>query len=312
MSNYCSVNKLILLVGLSGSGKSTYAQKLKEQNENFAIVSSDQMRIKLFGDVNVQDKNDILFAKIHKDVEELLQCGSNVIVDATNLTYKTRRPFIDIAKKIAKQCRSVGCDHCYSTEAHIIATDFDECSGRNLSRDRVVPQEVLFNQLKKFQVPFYGEGFDNIKIIDDKRNSVDVLSLWSVFPDFNQGSKYHKHTFKDHSSLVFSKVYRETDNSNLHKAALYHDIGKMFTKVEKEDGHFSYHGHANVGAYYYMTNLIEDIHTDETLYIMALINYHMLPYDWSSDETYIKYKKLFGHKLFYDLLLINEADKSAH
>lgn len=33
--------KLMLLVGLSGSGKSTIAQKLAEENPNTVIVSSD-------------------------------------------------------------------------------------------------------------------------------------------------------------------------------------------------------------------------------------------------------------------------------
>ena len=44
--------KLMLLVGLRGSGKSTIAQKLAEENPNTVIVSSDAIREELTGKVD--------------------------------------------------------------------------------------------------------------------------------------------------------------------------------------------------------------------------------------------------------------------
>jgi len=45
--------KLIFLVGLSGSGKSTWAEEFIKDNDA-ELLSSDRLRLELFGDENDQ------------------------------------------------------------------------------------------------------------------------------------------------------------------------------------------------------------------------------------------------------------------
>ena len=74
--------KFIMLAGLPGSGKSTYAEELVRK-EGFVVHSSDKIREEL-GDVNDQSKNEQVFTILHKRIKEDLRSGKNVIYDATN------------------------------------------------------------------------------------------------------------------------------------------------------------------------------------------------------------------------------------
>ena len=73
---------LIVMVGLPGSGKSTIAKQLAEDNPNTLIFSSDAYREKICGDENDQSNNDLVFRTLHKDLREALLLGKNCIFDA--------------------------------------------------------------------------------------------------------------------------------------------------------------------------------------------------------------------------------------
>lgn len=86
------VPEIIMLVGLAGAGKSTYAKTLRG---NYAIHSSDDLRKEMFGDENENSKenNEKLFTELHKRIKDDLRKGVNVIYDATNLNRKRRIAF---------------------------------------------------------------------------------------------------------------------------------------------------------------------------------------------------------------------------
>lgn len=52
-----------MLVGLPASGKSTYAKKLSKK-ENAIILSSDELRKELFGNINNQNHNAEVFKEL--------------------------------------------------------------------------------------------------------------------------------------------------------------------------------------------------------------------------------------------------------
>ena len=79
-----------MMVGLPGSGKSTYAKQLSEET-NAVICSSDTIREELYGDENSQDNNDEVFKILHSRIKENLKNGKNVIYDATNINSKRRK-----------------------------------------------------------------------------------------------------------------------------------------------------------------------------------------------------------------------------
>ena len=88
------MNKSIftMLVGLPGSGKSTYAA---EQHEKYGthVCSSDAIRAEL-GDVNDQSNNEKVFQILHRRIKDYLRNGESVIYDATNIKSKRRRAFM--------------------------------------------------------------------------------------------------------------------------------------------------------------------------------------------------------------------------
>lgn len=93
-----NLHSIVLLVGPSGAGKSTLAQQHFPPHE---IVSSDTIRAELCGDFRIQSRNDEVFAEVHRRVEQRIQMGQRVVVDATNLRGKDRRFFVDLSRRYA-------------------------------------------------------------------------------------------------------------------------------------------------------------------------------------------------------------------
>lgn len=74
-------NTLIITIGISGSGKSTY---VKQHFHNSTIVSTDAIRLKLTGDINNQTDNKQVF-KLAFEALKLGLLKSDVVFDATNV-----------------------------------------------------------------------------------------------------------------------------------------------------------------------------------------------------------------------------------
>lgn len=103
--------EFIMLVGLPASGKSTYAEVLKEQG--YSVHSSDAIREELTGDVNSQDKNTDVFSVLHKRIKNDLENGISCVYDATNVSMKRRKAFLEEIRKLecTKKMRTV-CSSC--------------------------------------------------------------------------------------------------------------------------------------------------------------------------------------------------------
>lgn len=145
---------LWVMVGLSGSGKSSIAKEIAEENLNTVIVSSDSIREELTGDYGNQENNEEVFKVFHKRIRETLENNTNVIADATNITMRSRRAIIENVKGI--ECRKI---------AYLIPKPFDQCKIENLSRQHPVPDEVLDKQIRKFQVGILLEGVTSLEMI---------------------------------------------------------------------------------------------------------------------------------------------------
>lgn len=139
------MTEFIMLVGLPASGKSTYAEKLKEQG--YHIHSSDAIREELTGDVNAQDKNTDVFAVLHERVKDDLSNRISCVYDATNMSMKRRKAFLDEIKKY----------DCHKT-CVLFVIPVEVCKERNNNRERKVPDEVFDKMIKSFWVPMKYEG----------------------------------------------------------------------------------------------------------------------------------------------------------
>lgn len=292
---------LILMVGVCGSGKTTKAEELAVEY-NATIISSDSIRAELY-DINDQEHNNEVFDLLHKRVRELLKNDINVIVDATNITMKSRRKFME----------------CSATKvAYIMRTDYGICVARDLNRERIVGQHVIDAQISKFQIPFYKEGFDYI-LFDDNNTvsrSVDIYEdINNSMNGFNQNNPNHIYDLYEHSAIcALSFGYNDKIKYYI---GLWHDFGKRYCEKKDENSISHYYNHANIGAWVLMTfrdwfaETKNRFNEKDLLYILFMINYHMLPFSWKEEKTKNKYKKIFGEKLYDDLIEFNKCDKQA-
>ena len=83
-----------MLIGVAGSGKTTFARQHFAPSE---VVSSDAMRALVAGDPTDQAATDDAFELLHRVVEKRLRRGLLTVVDATNVESWARQPLLDIA-----------------------------------------------------------------------------------------------------------------------------------------------------------------------------------------------------------------------
>ena len=144
---------LTLMVGVSGSGKSTHAAKLA-QTLPADIVEPDAIRLELTGNASDQSRNGEVFRLAHTRTEAKLLAGIDVVVDATNLDRKTRAEWLAIARRCGAEARAV-----------VVDTPVDVAKKRNLSRSRVVPLDVIDKQAGRLCPPTVSEGFAHIATV---------------------------------------------------------------------------------------------------------------------------------------------------
>mgnify|MGYP000849584666 CR=1 FL=1 len=88
--------KLILPVGISGSGKSTWIKA--NTDANTVVVSPDDIRRELTGNISDQTKNGQVWALAFQRVADALNNGKNVILDATNVKSEDRKRLMNYMK----------------------------------------------------------------------------------------------------------------------------------------------------------------------------------------------------------------------
>ena len=142
--------RIILLVGLPGSGKSTYAARLR-----WPVISSDHLRSLIADDATDQSVHGPVFDAVRYLLRKRLEVGRPLTcIDATHLTPRERRPYFRIAERY-------GCQ----VEAVFFDLPVEICQERNRKRDRVVPLQAIERMALKLVAPTVEEGFSRITVI---------------------------------------------------------------------------------------------------------------------------------------------------
>ena len=89
--------KFIIPIGISGSGKSRWIKSLVDLG--YEIISPDDIRRELTGDVSNQSRNKDVFPIAFQRTIKAINDGNSVIFDATNVNSSHRKRMLDYIKQ---------------------------------------------------------------------------------------------------------------------------------------------------------------------------------------------------------------------
>ena len=163
----------VVLIGVSGSGKSTFARKHFKATE---ILSSDYCRGLISDDENSQAATKDAFEVLHYIARKRLAAGKLTVVDATNVQPESRKSLVEIAREF----------HCLPVA---IVLDLPErvAHDRNQARpDRDFGSHVIRQQSQQLHRSLRGlerEGFRHVFVLKSPEEIESVVierqPLWN-------------------------------------------------------------------------------------------------------------------------------------
>lgn len=163
---------LVVLVGASGSGKSTFAQRYFKPTE---IISSDACRAMLTDDETDQSVSADAFDLVYTIAAKRLALGRLTVIDATNVQAEARKPLLALARHY----------HVWPV-AIVLHTPERVCLERNLARpnrdfgDFVVKRQV--DNLRRSLRTLHDEGFRVVhSVTPELFDSIEIVRqpAWS-------------------------------------------------------------------------------------------------------------------------------------
>lgn len=155
------MKQVIVLKGLPGSGKSSWAKNLIAKNPNaYKRVNKDDLRDMVDGGKWSKDSEKLIIILRDIIIMEALDNGNHVIVDDTNLHPKHEERIRELVKG----------------KAEVVIQDFTDisvqtCIKNDLNRDRSVGEKVIRDMYNQFLKPKqesipYNDYYDDIVICD--------------------------------------------------------------------------------------------------------------------------------------------------
>lgn len=134
------MQKMILVCGLPGSGKTTFARRLAKEI-GFDHIDIDEVYAKVNGDSKNRANKFEVWQEFFRLIHESQQAGHSVIVDTMALTAYNRREFVEWFPEFK--------------EHHLVFIDaeYDTCLNNVSSRDRTIPAGVLWRYFNNIEWP---------------------------------------------------------------------------------------------------------------------------------------------------------------
>ena len=146
---------LVVFVGASGSGKSSFARKHFLSTE---VLSSDYCRGLVSDNENDLSATNDAFAVLHFIASKRLAAGRLTVVDATNVQLEARKPLVELARQF----------HCLPV-AIVLNLPEKLCHERNQSRsDRNFGPHVVRQHTQQLRRSLRGlqrEGFRHVFVL---------------------------------------------------------------------------------------------------------------------------------------------------
>lgn len=162
-----------MLIGVPGSGKSTVAQSLLDENSQLKIASTDLLieqyaakKGKTYSQVH-REYVDQATKGMNLQIQSMMKKGESFIWDQTNVFASARK------KKLTTLLQNK-----YTVIAITIELSPNELQKRLTERvangSKFVGDKIIADLLLNYSRPTYSEGFEEIYVIEDDGNSVLV------------------------------------------------------------------------------------------------------------------------------------------
>lgn len=159
------------MIGIPGSGKSTWAAGMQQLQPDAVVISTDRIRAMLFGDETIQGPWFLVQRETQRQLQQAhqqIQLGQSplAIYDATNAKRRYRRDLI-------AQVRSIGFTQITGVWLN---PPLELCLLRNIQRSRQVPEAVIQRMYRQLWScpPRLREGIDRLFY------NPSPIDLWST------------------------------------------------------------------------------------------------------------------------------------
>ena len=148
----CDQPQMILLIGIPGSGKSTFSATHFPQE--YARISRDVLRTR---------------ARVANALAEALRARRNIVIDNTNVSRLERERFILPAREAG-----------YRVAGYYFQSRIEDCLKRNAQRHGIarVPDVAIFARARDLELPSFDEGFDELFYVSIS-DAGFVVEKWS-------------------------------------------------------------------------------------------------------------------------------------
>ena len=150
-----AADALVVLIGASGSGKSTFAARHFTPTQ---VLSSDVLRAAVSDDANDQSATEAAFELLHVTLVLRLARRRLTVVDATNVERWARERLLAVARR-----------HGRPTAAIVLDLPLATCLERNAARpDRRLPPAAIRRQHGRLRASLAGlaaEGFEPFAVL---------------------------------------------------------------------------------------------------------------------------------------------------
>ena len=152
--------EIIVLQGPPACGKSTYARELHKQNQNYVIVSRDNIR-EARGDYWIPAQEDYISAIEEYQVRTALDMELTPVIDATNLNPKTLEKWERIGSEMGAFVNVIEMD----------VPSYDEALRRDKNRERPVGAPTM----KKFYSQYYPHLMEETRYMKEFTNKPKAI-----------------------------------------------------------------------------------------------------------------------------------------
>jgi tRNA uridine 5-carbamoylmethylation protein Kti12 len=153
------MTKLIILSGIPGSGKTTYALGVQNILPKVAVVSSDVVRKSVTGNTCDGSQETLVWQEFENWVKNATKENEIVIADSTALTNTLRMKWYNAFRAFFDKIELVYFD-----------MPFAVCWERNINRERKVPLNPMSGMFKLLEEPNeeVNNSFDSIIVIKEE------------------------------------------------------------------------------------------------------------------------------------------------